>query len=122
MKHLISKPTVIPKAWGREEVICNNANYCGKRLIFNAGAKFSMHAHRNKHETFYVVKGALVLRKINTDDASEVKYCIAPGDVVEIPPMLPHQLIAVVESEVIEFSTHHEDSDSYRYEKGDSQA
>jgi quercetin dioxygenase-like cupin family protein len=121
LKNILRKPTIIPKGWGREEVICNNSEYCGKRLIFKKGSKLSLHAHCLKRETFYVARGNLILRLIDTEDATKHEARISKGSVVEIDRMLPHQLIAIEDSEVIEFSTHHDDFDSYRYEPGDSQ-
>ena len=41
------------------------------------------------------------------------------GDCVSIPQGVPHQLFAYENSEVMEVSTPHKDSDSYRIEKGD---
>jgi hypothetical protein len=51
-----SKTEVIKKGWGREEVITNNFNYCGKLLVYEqVGAVSSRHFHLNKEEHFYCV-------------------------------------------------------------------
>ena len=47
----------VPKGWGDEIIIENNEMYCGKLLRFKQGAKFSMHYHMIKDETWYVDKG-----------------------------------------------------------------
>ena len=52
----------------------------------------------------YVFKNSKVLHK---------------GDVVTILIGMPHQLYAIEEGEIIEVSTQHFDSDSYRIYKGD---
>jgi mannose-6-phosphate isomerase-like protein (cupin superfamily) len=111
----------VTKGWGEEVWIVNNDEYCGKILKFNSGARFSMHYHINKEETFFVSKGKLSLKSINLENAEEFTKEINAGDVVDIPRFAPHQLTALEDSEIIEFSTHHEDSDSYRIAKGDSQ-
>ena len=111
----------VTKGWGEEVWIVNNNEYCGKLLKFNSGARFSMHYHINKEETFFVSKGKLSLKSINLENAEEFTKEINAGDVVDIPRFAPHQLTALEDSEIIEFSTHHEDSDSYRIAKGDSQ-
>jgi quercetin dioxygenase-like cupin family protein len=111
----------VPKGWGGEIWIVNNKEYCGKILKFNKGSKFSMHYHIEKEETFFVSKGKLLLKSINLQNADEYFNEINAGDVVDIPRFAPHQLTALEDSEIIEFSTHHEDSDSYRIAKGDSQ-
>ena len=50
---------------------------------------------------------------------NEVK--LEEGDVVRQRPGQPHQLEALTDGVVFEVSTHHEDSDSYRVLKGDTQ-
>ena len=117
----IRKPlNFIQKGWGSENWIVNT-EYCGKILKFNKDAKFSMHYHKLKEETFYVLKGKLLIKSIDLSNANRYEFEIKSGDIVDIPRFQPHQIIAIEESEIIEFSTHHEDSDSYRIEKGDSQ-
>ncbi len=65
--------------------------------------------------------GRLLLTYIDTSDASKHEVELRSGDIIEIPRLAPHQLFAHENSTVIEFSTHHEDSDSYRVAPGDSQ-
>jgi hypothetical protein len=43
------------------------------------------------------------------------------GDIVRQRPGQPHQIEALTDGEIFEVSTHHEDEDSYRVWKGDSQ-
>ena len=44
---------------------------------------------------------------------------LTPGDAFEIPLGRRHQMIALEDSELFEFSTQHFEDDSYRIEKGD---
>jgi hypothetical protein len=46
---------------------------------------------------------------------------ISNGDVVRQRPGQPHQIKALTDGRIFEVSTHHEDSDSYRVMRGDSQ-
>lgn len=117
------KPERHEKAWGYEDWIINSYEYgyCGKILHFNQGAKFSLHLHRYKHETWYVLKGTLRLNYILTDSATPVFETIKEGDVIVVPPCHPHQLVADTEADILEVSTLHVETDSYRIEKGDSQ-
>jgi len=117
----LATSTIIPKGWGREVIVVNNDNYCGKFLEFNAGSKFSMHFHSDKHETFYVLEGTGIMKGIDTSDASTFDINLSPGVVISIPPNSPHQIYANTHMKVVEFSTHHDDEDSYRVIKGDSQ-
>jgi mannose-6-phosphate isomerase-like protein (cupin superfamily) len=118
----IEKPTIVLKAWGKEIIIHNDHRYCGKVLVFNPNAKFSMHFHIEKEETWYVSKGSFTLAYIDTDTATKHEKEFKVGDTLFIGRGMPHQLIAGEHGgEVFEVSTEHFDDDSYRVEKGDSQ-
>jgi mannose-6-phosphate isomerase-like protein (cupin superfamily) len=127
----MEKPTVInviecdgckvPKGWGEEIIICNHDLYCGKILVFKQGAKFSMHYHMIKDETWYVNYGEFIYRWIDTETASIKEVILKKGDTVRQRPGQPHQLECLEEGEIFEVSTEHFDSDSYRVWKGDSQ-
>jgi mannose-6-phosphate isomerase-like protein (cupin superfamily) len=112
----------VSKGWGHEVVIVNTPLYCGKILHFNTGAKFSMHFHMKKTETWYIQSGRFHFRWIDTTNADILESMLVAGDCVTIHPGDPHQLACVESGDVYEFSTEHFDSDSYRVQKGDSQA
>lgn len=113
--------SIVPKKWGKEIIIHNGEDYCGKLLVFKVGAKFSMHYHIQKKETWYVQEGKFLLRHIDTSNATIHEKEIGVGTIVEINRGEPHQLIALTKGVIFEVSTQHFDSDSYRIEKGDSQ-
>lgn len=115
------KVNEIRKKWGKEVVIVNNDSYCGKILCINKGKKFSMHFHMLKDETWYVAKGSLLFRWIDTSDARIMERILLEGMVVRLSPGDPHQLVAQEDSEIYEVSTTHFDQDSYRVGPGDSQ-
>lgn len=102
----------VEKEWGHEEWIVNNDKYCGKKLVFKAGYQFSMHHHKIKDETFYVLSGKLFLE--TEYQGSRETRLLFPGDIVHIVPNMNHRLTALSAAEIIEFSTHHQDEDSYR--------
>lgn len=111
----------VPKGWGHEKWIVNNENYCGKLLFFLEGKKCSWHYHKVKDETFYLQSGKILLFYGNEDDLGLAKTKILePGDNFHIPIGLRHQMVAIIDSELFEFSTQHFDSDSVRVIKGDS--
>lgn len=99
----------------------NTDKYCGKLLKFKKGALFSDHFHILKDETWYVLEGKLELRHYDLTNAEKLTAIIKRGDVVRVPPNNPHQLRALEPSIVIEISTPHDEKDSYRIGKGDSQ-
>lgn len=111
----------VPKGWGHEIIFENNELYCGKLLCFKKGAKFSMHYHMIKDETWYVQEGEFIYRWIDTETAQVNEQVLKVGDSVRQRPGQPHQLEALNDGVVYEVSTEHFDSDSYRVWRGDSQ-
>lgn len=107
------------KGWGHEVWIENIPEYCGKLLHFEAGKKTSMHYHVNKLETMFLAKGKMVIHCIEPNSGQKYDLELFVGDSVMIMPGYAHQIHALEESDLYEFSTKHEDSDSYRIEKGD---
>ena len=115
------KPEEVIKGWNKEVVFANNSKYCGKLLCFNKGKKCSTHYHYVKEESFYLFKGQIVIRYYDLTNADKKERILNEGDVVDIPPGCPHQMEALVDSIIIEVSTHDDPADSYRVEKGNSQ-
>ena len=111
----------VEKGWGHETIIVNNDLYCGKILHFLKGAKFSMHFHMKKTETWYVASGSFTFLWINTENADIIEEKLQPGDTITNNVGDPHQIICLEEGDIYEVSTTHFDSDSYRVKKGDSQ-
>lgn len=111
----------VEKGWGHELIWATNDKYCGKLLKFNTGARFSMHFHAEKDETWYVLAGKFEVRYIDTTDASEYISNLGPGDVWRNKPLSPHQVICIEEGTIIEVSTPDSIADNYRVGKGDSQ-
>ena len=99
----------VEKVWGKAIWIVNR-DYCGKKLILNKSYRCSMHYHKNKDETFYILSGKVLL------EIGVQKNIMLPGDSILIKPGQKHRFTGLENSEIIEFSTHHEDSDSYRDE------
>jgi len=112
--------TIVPKGWGYEKWIVNKKEYCGKLLFFHKGKRCSWHYHKLKDEVFYIQSGAITVLFGETDDIekAQVKY-LYKGDNFHVYPGLRHQMIAIEDTELFEFSTQHFDSDSYRIERGD---
>lgn len=111
------------KSWGWEEWIVNNDMYCGKRLHFTvAGGGTSMHFHMRKHETMYIESGTFLITTIDPVKAEKVFHYLNEGESVVINQGTVHRIQCTGfgpkdEAVLVEFSTHHEDSDSYRVEK-----
>jgi mannose-6-phosphate isomerase-like protein (cupin superfamily) len=111
---------VVQKGWGREIWIANNALYCGKILEIQKGKRCSLHYHMLKTESFYLHSGRLLVRvKASRDAAEREEFELSEGDCLDIAPGMVHQMEAIEDAELFEFSTQHFDSDSYRLERGD---
>jgi len=111
----------VEKGWGSEFIFATNDKYCGKLLKFNTGAKFSMHFHAHKDETWYILNGKFEVKYIQTRDASMRNTILNEGDVWRNEPLEPHQVICLEEGTIIEVSTPDSIEDNYRVLPGDSQ-
>lgn len=113
-------PELHEKGWGHEVWIVNNGLYCGKILHFKKDKRCSFHYHKLKNEHFYVLSGLFTLLTSQEDDITLAEEnFLMEGDIVEIPVGLRHQMIARLDGELMEISTEHFESDSYRIVKGD---
>lgn len=129
----MSKHHFVQKGWGSEEWIVNKPEYCGKLLKFSYGKKCSVHYHLLKDETFYLHKGKVEMHwmdplvSIHGDQEQILKefdklkkvVVLQAGDSFYVPKHRIHQVFALEDSDVFEFSTEHFDEDSYRLRKGD---
>ena len=126
----------VPKGWGFEKWIVNKEEYCGKLLYFAKGKRCSWHYHELKDETFFIQSGRV---RVFYSWSDELRYdadpdpspllppsppgtesvILGPGDNFHIPRGLRHQVIALEDTELFEFSTQHFDEDSIRVIKGD---
>ena len=97
-----------PKKWGYEIWMVNTELYCGKILHLYEGRKCSLHYHKLKDETFYVLEGKILLE---VEDEKTVLY---EGESVHIPPGTKHRFGGLKDSDIIEISTQHFETDSYR--------
>lgn len=112
---------LVEKGWGNEFIFASTDKYCGKLLNFNTDAKFSMHFHASKDETWYVLRGRFQIHFIDTRTATEHIQDFNEGDTWHNPPLLPHQLHCIEAGTIIEVSTPDSVEDNYRVRPGDSQ-
>jgi len=125
MSITVETAPVTEKLWGLE-VECARVpdeNYTAKLLMVNPGFTSSVHYHKVKHETFYVLHGNVILSTYRTDMLAggytntelDTETSFVPGQRVVIPPMTVHSFRATVPSIIVEGSTLHSDDDVYRY-------
>jgi len=103
----------VSKPWGWELWICNGEKYCGKKIFIKQGHWLSYHSHDLKDEVLFTETGhAWLTYGSNEQDFSCVE--MKPGFAFHVEPGLKHQIQAIEDIVIFEFSTQHFDSDSYR--------
>lgn len=105
---------VTEKVWGREFEIINE-EYCGKIFEILPMSQSSLHYHRDKKETFLCLDGVI---QVEVGEETHILRGWAK-DSVNIPAGVKHRFsnFESTVAWVVEFSTHHEDSDTYRLEE-----
>ena len=99
--------------WGYEIWIENTNDYCSKLLVLMNQIKGSLHYHKIKRETFIILEGTVQLR------VGDSVLVLEKYDKVFVDRETRHQFQALSTTAVImEISTHHEDSDSYKIDEG----
>jgi len=102
----------VEKDWGSELWMVNNKLYCGKILTLKKNYCCSRHYHKLKDETFYILEGKVLM------ETNRTIKTMNKGDVIHIPQKTIHRFTGIEDSKIIEISTEHFDSDSYRLIKG----
>lgn len=84
----------------------------------------SVHYHKNKTETFYIINGSLSIEistSLDSDSWMNGSYTISKlilnkGQSLTINPLIAHRFRSATDyaCDFIEISTYHDDQDSYR--------
>ena len=103
----------VKKDWGNELWLVNNEKYCAKFLYLRPGFRCSLHRHREKDETFFILCGTLEL-EISGHASRIMQY----GDTQRIEPGTYHRFANHQDRTclILEVSTHHSDEDVERLE------
>ena len=97
----------INKPWGYEHILEQTLFYTMKLLMMDKGHRCSLQYHEKKHETVFVVSGALKFTYgASVNDLQIIDLC--RHDSFIIPPKLIHRMEAIVDCTYIESSTSHE--------------
>lgn len=97
----ITKPKTVKKPWGREIWLAEEDEYAGKILEIKKGTRTSLHYHKEKKETVYILEGKL---QINTSEGKEF-ILLNVGDSITILPKDVHRLYAMEDLKIVEVST-----------------
>ncbi len=116
------EPNEVPKGWGCEIIYASNDLYCGKILQFDrAGAQFSLHFHKRKDETWYVLDGEFEVHYADPETGQIVVHPLMLGQIWRNWPCDVHRLKCVTPGRILEVSTADAESDNVRVAPGDSQ-
>jgi quercetin dioxygenase-like cupin family protein len=102
----------VPKRWGWELWIWNNEKYCGKKLFIKQGHHLSYHSHKLKDEVLYVESGRIIFTHNLNEEIESLE--MPAGYAFHVSPGVTHQMQALEDTILLEFSTQHFDEDSYR--------
>jgi mannose-6-phosphate isomerase-like protein (cupin superfamily) len=108
----------VSKIWGRE-VILVDGDYCAKFLQYDGVRTSSLHYHKEKHETFVVVKGTFEIEWYHVDlPQSSTKEIFGPGKALVLAPYTVHRVKCVSPEggSIFEASTGEDPDDCVRLE------
>ena len=115
-KQILEK--LVPKVWGQEIHLVTEEEYTVKIMELKPGHKCSFHLHKNKKESFILLKGNLTLNFTNSKNAELISVSLKEKfDTITLEPMTIHSFSCDEETLFIECSTKDEASDSYRFTK-----
>ena len=98
----------VEKPWGHELLIAHTDSYVGKILVIHAGEALSLQLHREKDETFHVVRGEIEL--VVEEAGALVALPLRVGESYRVLAGTRHRMIAGREGcELFEVSTPHLD-------------
>jgi len=89
------------KPWGYEKILINTEKYLTKELYLKEGYRTSLHKHKKKDETMYIIKGR---GYIEFEDRKEY---FSVNDTVRIKPNIIHSIVALENTKINEMSTPH---------------
>ena len=99
---------VLVRDWGEEHIIAQTPQYLGKLLFMRAGTRGGLQYHRQKDETEHLWSGIARLHFDPGGGILEVREWAA-GQAIRIRPGVVHQVEAITDCVILEWSTPHLD-------------
>ncbi len=103
------EPERVEKPWGYELIWALTENYAGKLLAVNAGQQLSLQFHRQKDESWYLLRGLAELELAAAGEKTTTSEIVRPGAAFRIRPGTVHRIRAVEDVLMLEVSTPHLD-------------
>jgi len=94
---------IVPKPWGNELIFAENERYAGKILHLEPGHSLSLQYHERKDETFYVLRGEVILSVEVDGEIKEMR--LSEGSAYRIRPGVRHRMRADRACDLIEVSS-----------------
>ncbi|MCW4040574.1 MAG: hypothetical protein NWE83_07460 [Candidatus Bathyarchaeota archaeon] len=112
------KAKVVEKRWGREIWFANDEDkdYCGKILEIDPNSQLSLHFHLIKQEHLFNMEGDCKVHYLSRG-ADIITFDLAVGHSFLVKPGLVHRFSTEHGCRLLEASTFHRDSDSYKVAK-----
>ena len=105
---MLESPRRVEKPWGYELIWAETDEYVGKVLHVRAGEALSLQYHEIKDETFFLLKGSLLLQ-VGLSADQLIDYQMLEGQSFHMPTGTVHRMIAETDCELAEVSTPHLD-------------
>jgi mannose-6-phosphate isomerase-like protein (cupin superfamily) len=103
---MLESPRRVEKPWGYELIWAETEEYVGKILHVVMGGALSLQYHEIKDETFFLLRGRLLLRAGRSADEL-VDYRMLEGQSFHMPTGTVHRMIAETDCDILEVSTPH---------------
>ncbi len=96
----VEKAKIVKKPWGREVWFAMENEYGGKILEMKKGHRSSLHYHRLKKETMYVLSGKVLIQK---EDGTE--FTLKKDHSIILNPGDTHRIIPLEDTIILEAGT-----------------
>lgn len=108
----------VDKLWGVEYWLVNFPEYCCKLLHINSGWQCSLHAHKAKKESFFIISNSINLERIELDGSTNT-IRLYEGDCTHLDPGVFHRFSSLTDEPavILEISSTHSDEDVIRLEE-----
>ncbi|MEY4346827.1 MAG: hypothetical protein RJA68_330 [Actinomycetota bacterium] len=83
------------RPWGRYEILSESSDHKVKRIIVNAGARFSYQCHRHRSEHWFIISGQAKITH------NGVEFTMGAGDSIDIAQGDLHRLASIGNESVV---------------------
>ncbi len=101
------EPRRVEKPWGWELIWAETGQYVGKLLFVKADGALSLQFHREKDESWYLLRGKLEVQLGEPGQAVLNREVVSEGACFRFPPGTVHRARGIEDALIIEVSTPH---------------